>query len=94
MGRELGVAPTPRPGVGIVVPTLDSVVVRERLREVSPWRRPALLLLLLRPYLRARELGLLDPRDPGPGFAWVRTVARRRLKLDRLKRWTRRRAGH
>jgi predicted ATP-grasp superfamily ATP-dependent carboligase len=78
-GRELGEAPVPRAGVGIVVPVLDVAVVRKMLCEVSAWRRPAELLRLLRPYLKARELGLLDPRDPGPGFAWARSVARRRL---------------
>jgi predicted ATP-grasp superfamily ATP-dependent carboligase len=78
-GRELGPAPPPRAGVGIVVPMLDSMVVRELLGEVPVWRRPALLLKLLRPYLRARELGLLDPRDPGPGLAWARAVLDRRV---------------
>jgi hypothetical protein len=54
-------------------------VVRERLRAVPPWRRPLELLRLLRPYLKARELGLLDPRDPGPGLAGARAVLARRL---------------
>jgi D-aspartate ligase len=79
-GRALGPPPAPRAGVGIVVPLLDVTVVRELLAEAPPRKRPALLLRLLRPYLRARELGLLDPRDPGPGFAWMQAVARRRLK--------------
>jgi D-aspartate ligase len=78
-GRELGEPPTPRAGVGIVVPVLDAVVVRQLLHEVPAWRRPARLLRLLRPYLKARELGLLDPRDPGPGLAWAWSVAGRRL---------------
>jgi predicted ATP-grasp superfamily ATP-dependent carboligase len=78
-GRELGPPPTPRAGVGIVVPVLDVKVVRERLRAVPPWRRPLELLRLLRPYLKARELGLLDPRDPGPGLAGARAVLARRL---------------
>lgn len=82
-GRELGEAPVPRAGVGIVVPVLDTAVVRKMLREVPAWRRPAELLRLLRPYLTARELGLLDPRDPGPGLAWARSVIGRRLR--RLK---------
>jgi predicted ATP-grasp superfamily ATP-dependent carboligase len=79
-GRELGEAPTPKAGVGIVVPVLDVVVVRKMLLDVPAWRRPVQLLRLLRPYLKARELGLLDPRDPGPGLAWARSVARRRLR--------------
>ena len=83
-GRELGQAPTPRPGVGIVVPVLDVRVMRERLHAVPARRRPLQLLRLLRPYLKARELGLLDPRDPGPGLAWLGAIARRRL--GRLRR--------
>jgi len=78
-GRELGPMPTPRAGVGIVVPVLDAKAIRGRLRELPPLRRPVQLLRLLRPYLKARELGLLDPRDPGPGLAWARAVVRRRL---------------
>ncbi|HEX7292192.1 MAG TPA: hypothetical protein VF250_13795 [Conexibacter sp.] len=84
-GRELGPPPTPRAGVGIVVPVLDVKVVRERLRALPPWRRPLGLLRLLRPYLKARELGLLDPRDPGPGLAGARAVVARRLG-PRLRR--------
>jgi D-aspartate ligase len=78
-GRALGPAPSPRAGVGIVVPVLDVKVWRERLGQVPRRRRPLQLLRLLRPYLRARELGLLDPRDPGPGAAWAWEVLRRRL---------------
>lgn len=84
MGEPLGPATTPRAGVGIVVPMLDELVVRELLREVPRHRRPARLLELLKPYARARELGLLDPRDPGPGLAWARTVAGR--QIDRVRR--------
>ncbi len=85
-GHELGDAPVPRAGVGIVVPVLDAAVVRELLHEVPAWRRPAQLLRLLRPYLKARELGLLDPRDPGPLLAWVRAVAGRRVQRFRPAR--------
>jgi D-aspartate ligase len=86
VGRELGPAPAPRAGVGIVVPVLDARVIRRRLREVPLRRRPLELLRLLRPYLKARELGLLDPRDPGPGLAWLGAVARRRLACVRAGR--------
>jgi predicted ATP-grasp superfamily ATP-dependent carboligase len=82
-GRELGEAPVPRAGVGIIVPVLDAAVVRKMLREVPRWRQPAQLLRLLRPYLKARELGLLDPRDPGPGLAWARSVLGRRMARRR-----------
>lgn len=77
-GGALGPAPTPRAGVGIVVPLLDVQVLRELLREVPRWKRPFRLLQLLRPYARAREIGLLDPRDPGPGLAWAREIVERR----------------
>ncbi|HEX4805301.1 MAG TPA: hypothetical protein VFU94_05320 [Conexibacter sp.] len=80
LGRELGPPPEPRAGVGIVVPLLDALVVRQELRETPPAKRPLRLLRLLAPYARARELGLLDLRDPGPGFAWARAVAGRRLR--------------
>ncbi len=84
-GRELGPAPDPRPGVHIVVPLLDARAARTLLRDVPGWRRPALLTRMLLPYLRAGELGLLDPRDPGPGLAGVRAVLGRWIKR-RLKR--------
>ena len=79
-GEELGPAPVPRAGVHIVVPLLDARATRALLQDVPAWRRPALLGRLVRPYLRAGELGLLDPRDPGPGLAGVRAVVQRRLK--------------
>jgi D-aspartate ligase len=79
-GRDLGPAPVARAGVGIVVPLLDARVVLAQLGEVPAWRRPGRLLRLLRPYLRVRELGLLDPRDPAPGLAAVWDVGGRRLK--------------
>lgn len=79
-GRELGPAPLPRAGVNIVVPLLDARATRALLRDVPTWRRPALAARLFLPYLRARELGLLDPRDPGPGVAGARAVLGRRLQ--------------
>lgn len=79
-GRPLGPAPVARAGVNIVVPLLDARATRALLRDVPAWRRPTLLTRLLLPYVRAGELGLLDPRDPGPGLAGVRAVMRRRLK--------------
>jgi len=79
-GRPLGPAPVPRAGVNIVVPLLDARATRALLRDAPAWRRPLLAARLFAPYLRARELGLLDPRDPGPGVAALRTVARRRSR--------------
>jgi D-aspartate ligase len=85
-GRELGPAPTPRAEVGIVVPILDAKVIRRRLAELPLRRRPRELLRMLRPYLKARELGLLDLRDPAPGFAGARAIARSRLQQRRSGR--------
>ncbi|HEU4702432.1 MAG TPA: hypothetical protein VFS37_08125 [Conexibacter sp.] len=82
-GRELGPAPIARAGVHIVVPLLDARTLREILHETPGWRRPARLARLVAPYVRAGELGLLDPRDPGPGIAGVRAVLGRRIKLWR-----------
>lgn len=78
-GRPLGPAPTPRAGVRIVVPDIDLRVCRGLLSEAPPLRRPLLAARLLRPWLGAREIGLLDPRDPGPGLAWLGTLASRRV---------------
>jgi D-aspartate ligase len=84
-GREVGPQRPLRPGVRIVVPTLDAQVFRELVRDVPTWRRPAFAWRFLRPYASARELGLLDPRDPGPALAWAQEVAsRRRGRLGRL----------
>ncbi|MGN6188776.1 MAG: carboxylate--amine ligase [Conexibacter sp.] len=82
-GRELGPAPVPRAGVHLVVPLLDARTIRELLRDAPARSRPALLARLLAPYPRAGELGLLDPRDPGPGLASVRAVLGRRLRRSR-----------
>lgn len=79
-GRELGPAPVARAGVNLVVPLLDARSTRTLLRQAPAWRRPALATRLFLPYLRAGELGLLDPRDPGPGIAAVRAVLGRRIK--------------
>jgi hypothetical protein len=35
---------------------------------------------LARPYFGARELGMLDPRDPGPLLALIRQFAGRRIQ--------------
>jgi D-aspartate ligase len=79
-GQQLGSAPVPRAGVNIVVPLLDARATRALLRAAPVWRRPDLAARLFLPYLRAGELGLLDPRDPGPGAAAVRAVLARRRK--------------
>ena len=89
-GRDPGPALPLKPGVRIAVPDFDIPFLREALREVAPWRRPAFLLRFLRPYAGAGELGLFDYRDPGPLLAWARLVAGRRLaRLGKLLRGAR-----
>lgn len=78
-GRELGPQPPLRPGVRFVVPDLDLRVLRAHLRDIPPWRYPAAMARFVRPWFGAGEAGILDRRDPGPGFAWLRVLAGRRL---------------
>ncbi len=84
-GRELGPQPALRPGVRFVQPDLDWHGVLPAVRAAPPRRRPALAWRLLRPYLGARELGMFDPRDPGPLIALFGQFAGRRLERLRTK---------
>lgn len=84
VGRELGSAPALRPGVRMVLPELDARVVLPALRAARWRQRPALAVRMLRPYVGARELGMFDPRDPGPGLALLWGWLRRRLARLRL----------
>jgi predicted ATP-grasp superfamily ATP-dependent carboligase len=79
-GRELPPQEPLRPGVRIVVPDLDVRVLRAAVREVPAWRRSAFVAAFLRPWLGAREVGLLDMRDPCPGLAWIGRAFGRRLR--------------
>jgi len=79
LGGEMGPRPSPTRGVRMVLPELDAHVVLPALKAVPARQRPRLALRLLRPYLGARELGMFDPRDPGPGLALLRKSLRRRL---------------
>jgi D-aspartate ligase len=87
-GRPLGPQRPLRTGVRFVVPDIDLVVWRELLREVPSRQRLALIWSLAGTYRGAREVGLLDPRDPGPGLAWLRWLAGRRARraVARIKR--------
>jgi predicted ATP-grasp superfamily ATP-dependent carboligase len=78
-GGQLGPAPELRPGVRFVQPDLDWRTIRPTLAAAPPRRRPAELWRLARPYLGARELGMLDLRDPGPLLALARGFAGRRV---------------
>jgi predicted ATP-grasp superfamily ATP-dependent carboligase len=79
-GRPLGAAPALRAGVRFVQPDLDWRTIRPTLAAAPASRRPAALWQLARPYFGARELGMLDPRDPGPLLALVRQFAARRIR--------------
>lgn len=79
-GRQLGPQPPLRAGVGFIVPDADVHVCRKILGEVPARERPRLAIKLLRPYLAGGEVGLLDPRDPLPGLAWIAVLVRRRLE--------------
>lgn len=78
-GLPLGPAPPLRPGVRFVQPDLDWRTIRPTLAAAPLRRRPAQMWRLARPYFGARELGMLDPRDPGPLLALARGFAARRL---------------
>jgi D-aspartate ligase len=74
-GLALGPPPAPRNGVKSVVPALEFRAARERLRRGDVGR-----LELLASYRGVREVGVLDPRDPGPGLALAMRVVRSRLR--------------
>jgi D-aspartate ligase len=78
-GRPLPPQPSIRPGVRVVFPELDAHVVGAALRAAPGRSRPALVWRTIRSYRGARELGLFDPRDPGPGLALAREFIGRRL---------------
>ncbi len=84
-GHELGPQPALRPGVRFVQPDLDWHGVLPAVRAAPARRRPALAWRLLRPYLGARELGMFDPRDPGPLVALFGQFAGRRVERLRAK---------
>jgi D-aspartate ligase len=84
-GRELGPQPALRPGVRFVQPDLDWHGVLPAVRSVPARRRLALARRLLRPYFGARELGMFDPRDPGPLVALFVQFAGRRVERLRAK---------
>ena len=79
LGRSLDPQPQLRPGVRVVFPELDKRVVGPVLAAAPLWRRPGLAWQLAQSYRRTRELGMFDPRDPGPGLAMAGAFARQRL---------------
>jgi D-aspartate ligase len=91
MGVGLGPQAPLRAGVRMVLPDIDALAILPELRAAPVWRRPALALGLARAYGGAREFGLLDARDPGPGLALAGAVAR--MRLARLRARVRRPSG-
>jgi D-aspartate ligase len=87
-GRPLGPQPQLRAGVRFVQPDLDWHGVLPTLRAAPLRERAGLTWRLLRPYFGARELGMLDPRDPGPLVALFGQFAGRRVA--RMRTWLRR----
>jgi D-aspartate ligase len=79
-GEALGPQRSLRPGVRIVAPDIDVTVCRELLAETPPRRRLGVAWRLLRSYAGVRAPGLLDPRDPRPGLAWLGVLVGRRLR--------------
>lgn len=84
LGCEMGPPPALRPGVRMVLPEIDARVILPAVRAAPLRRKPGLALAMLRPYWGAREIGMFDPRDPGPGLALVGGGLKRRLA--RLRR--------
>jgi D-aspartate ligase len=89
-GRPLGPQPQLRAGVRFVQPDLDWHGVLPAIRAAPAKSRGPMTWRLLRPYLGARELGVFDPRDPGPLIALFgqfagRRVARIRARLHRRR---------
>jgi D-aspartate ligase len=78
-GRPLDPQPRLRAGVRFVQPDLDWHGVLPAVRAAPARSRMGLALGLLRPYLGARELGMFDPRDPGPLIALFGQFAGRRI---------------
>jgi D-aspartate ligase len=84
-GDELPPQPPLRPGVRLVQPDLDRHVVLSSIKAAPASRRPAVIWRLARSYSGARELGVFDPRDPGPGLAMARLFLDRRLARLRAR---------
>jgi predicted ATP-grasp superfamily ATP-dependent carboligase len=80
--------PPLRAGVRFVQPDLDWHGVLPTVRTAPAHSRVRVAWRLLRPYLGARELGMFDPRDPGPLIALFGQFASRRLA--RVRAWLRR----
>lgn len=79
-GIPLPPQPAQRDGVCVVSPAFDFRAVRSRLR-----RRELTVGELVRSYRGTRDFSILDPRDPGPGLAFVRWAAGSKLAKRRAR---------
>jgi D-aspartate ligase len=84
-GRPVEPQPRLRAGVRFVQPDLDWHGVLPAIRTAPARSRMGLTWRLLRPYLGARELGMFDPRDPGPLTALFGQFAGRRVARIRTR---------
>jgi predicted ATP-grasp superfamily ATP-dependent carboligase len=88
-GLELEEQAPPRQGVKLVFPQLELHAAYRTLRgEPGPG-----LLRRLADWRGAGDLGVLDPRDPGPGLALARTALSRRLSRISARALRRRRTA-
>jgi D-aspartate ligase len=78
-GLPLAPQPEQRDGVRLLFPELDWQELRRYARGERGGDRPQSWTGWARSYAGARELGVLDLRDPGPALALVRMSAERRL---------------
>ncbi len=86
-GDEVGPQPPLEVGVKLVLPELEIRSAHARLRTADrPSSRAREAVDLLRSYRRVRNVGILDPRDPGPGLARAMGALRRRARLPVRRR--------
>jgi len=80
LGHDVGPQPPVRRRARLLFPQQEVRAARAALRAAPAGERLATAHRLLRSYAGVRDLGILDPRDPGPGAALVGQVLRRRLQ--------------
>ena len=80
LGHDVGPQPPVRRRARLLFPQQEVRAARAALRAAPAGERLATAHRLLRSYAGVRDLGILDPRDPGPGVALVGQVLRRRLQ--------------
>lgn len=79
-GEPVGRQPPVRRRARLVFPQQEVRAARAALRSAPPGERAATARRLLRSYAGVRDLGIFDPRDPGPLAALGAQALGRRLK--------------